>query len=132
MLKETEREDVLPKGQRWDDLAGRSGVEQLDFYKRLLLNLSALGSPRVRDIYTDAATTLRQPKTLTELVKHIDGLQWYSETREHMGDLWWNPYPKGHPYSGSNQGDVYLRLLGVAPNLVTPVRGVIPWAASLE
>jgi type I restriction enzyme M protein len=88
MLKETGREDVLPKGQRWDDLAGRSGVEQLDFYKRLLLNLGALGSARVRDIYTDASTTLRQPKTLTELVKHIDGLQWYSETREHMGDLY--------------------------------------------
>ncbi len=23
----------LPKGQRWDDLAGKSGMEQLDFYK---------------------------------------------------------------------------------------------------
>jgi len=88
MLKETGREDVLREGGRWDDLAGRSGVEQLEFYKRLLLNLGALGSPRVRDIYTDASTTLRQPKTLTELVKHIDGLQWYSEAREHMGDLY--------------------------------------------
>ena len=88
MLKEQGREDVLPKGYRWDDLAGRSGMEQLDFYKRLLLDLGTHKASRVRDIYADASTTLRQPKTLTELVKHLDGLQWYSGDREHMGDLY--------------------------------------------
>ena len=88
MLKETGREDVLPKDQRWDDLTSKSGVDQLQFYKELLLNLGTHKASRVRDIYTDASTTLRQPKTLTELVKHIDGLKWYSETREHMGDLY--------------------------------------------
>ncbi|WP_164011937.1 N-6 DNA methylase [Pyxidicoccus trucidator] len=88
MLKETGREDVLPKGYRWDDLAKKDGVAQLDFYKRLLLDLGAKGSRRVKDIYTDAGTTLRQPKSLTALVKAIDDLQWYSEDREHIGDLY--------------------------------------------
>jgi type I restriction enzyme M protein len=63
-------------------------MEQLDFYKRLLLDLGTHKASRVRDIYADASTTLRQPKTLTELVKHLDGLQWYSGDREHMGDLY--------------------------------------------
>jgi len=89
MLKETGREDGLPQGYRWDDLAKREeGVAQLDFYKRLLLDLGTKGSRRVRAIYTDAATTLRQPKNLTALVKAIDDLQWYSEEREHIGDLY--------------------------------------------
>lgn len=88
MLKETGREEVLPKGYRWDDLARKDGTAQLDFYKRLLLDLGTKGSSRVREIYTDAGTTLRQPKSLTALVKAIDDLQWYSEDREQIGELY--------------------------------------------
>jgi len=88
MLKETGREDVLPKGYRWDDLEKKEGVAQLDFYKRLLLDLGSKGSSRVREIYSDAGTTLRQPKSLTALVKAIDDIQWYTEDREHIGDLY--------------------------------------------
>ncbi|RKH45607.1 N-6 DNA methylase [Corallococcus sicarius] len=88
MLKETGREDVLPKHYCWDDLAKKDGTEQLEFYKRLLLDLSTKGANRVREIYTDAGTTLRQPKILTALVKAIDDLQWYSADREHIGDLY--------------------------------------------
>ena len=37
MAKETGTEEQLPKGYRWDDLAKKDGVEQLDFYKTLLI-----------------------------------------------------------------------------------------------
>lgn len=40
----------------------------------------------------------------------------------------WNPSPR----AGSTQGDVYLEFLGVEPNLVTPIRGIIRWVASLQ
>lgn len=88
MLKETGREDSLPKGYRWGDLTARDGVEQHNFYRKLLLDLGSAGSRRVKAIYADASTTLRQPKTLASLVKAIDDLQWYSADREHMGDLY--------------------------------------------
>ncbi|NRD55710.1 N-6 DNA methylase [Corallococcus exiguus] len=88
MLKETKGEEALPNGLRWDDLVVLKGKAQLDFYKRLLFKLGTLGSARVRDIYVGASSTLRQPKTLAELVRHIDGLHWHSETREHIGDLY--------------------------------------------
>jgi len=88
MAKETERESELPKGYRWDDLASKDGVEQLQFYKALLLHLGSHGSKRVKDIYSNASTSLRQPKNLSALVKAIDGLDWYSAHRENLGDLY--------------------------------------------
>jgi type I restriction enzyme M protein len=88
MAKETDREKELPKGYRWDDVASKEGVEQLQFYKALLLHLGSNGSKRVQDIYTNASTSLRHPKNLNTLVKAIDGLDWYSAHRENLGDLY--------------------------------------------
>ncbi|HYO55985.1 hypothetical protein [Archangium sp.] len=42
----------------------------------------------------------------------------------------WNNYPKGHPYSSSNQGAIYQEFLGVGPNLVAPIWRIIRWIAS--
>jgi len=39
MLEETKKEDRLPKAYRWRELAKREGLDQLDYYKRLLLDL---------------------------------------------------------------------------------------------
>jgi type I restriction enzyme M protein len=88
MAKETKREEQLPKGYRWDDLASKDGVEQLNFYRGMLLHLGTHGSKRVQDIYANASTSLRQPKNLNALVKAIDGLDWYSTKREDLGDLY--------------------------------------------
>jgi type I restriction enzyme M protein len=88
MAKETEREKELPKGYRWDDLASKEGLEQLTFYKGLLLHLGTQGTRRVQDIYANASTSLRHPKNLNALVKAIDGLDWYSAHREDLGDLY--------------------------------------------
>src|SRR6185436_18404398 len=62
MLEETGRENRLPEGYRWGVLAKREGLEQHDYYRRLLLDL---GKPEVRDglvraIFTDAQTKLRK------------------------------------------------------------------------
>jgi type I restriction enzyme M protein len=88
MAKETEREKELPKGYRWDDLTAKEGLEQVHFYKGLLLHLGTHGSKRVQDIYANASTSLRHPKNLNALVKAIDGLDWYSAHREDLGDLY--------------------------------------------
>jgi hypothetical protein len=38
----------------------------------------------------------------------------------------WSRYPKGHPYQGRSQGEMYQRALGQSPSRVTPSDGVIP------
>jgi type I restriction enzyme M protein len=88
MMKEQRREEALPKDYRWGQLTRLEGVEQLDFYKRLLLELGKAKNRMVRDIYENATTTLKKPKTLALLVKAFDELDWYSSEREGVGDLY--------------------------------------------
>jgi type I restriction enzyme M protein len=91
MLEETKKEDRLPKAYRWRELAKREGLDQLDYYKRLLLDL---GKPEIKDglvraIFTDAQTRLRKPTNLkaltsarpTRLVLGPRGRAWHSLRR---------------------------------------------------
>jgi type I restriction-modification system DNA methylase subunit len=86
MMKEQKREAALPRSCRWDDLTALEGVEQLDFYKQLLLALGKANNRLVRDIYENAGSTLKKPKTLAALVKAFDELDWYSAEREGLGE----------------------------------------------
>jgi type I restriction enzyme M protein len=81
MLAETGKESRLPENYRWQDLDDRQGLEQLEFYKQLLLDL---GSPKkvndavVLAIFTDAQTKLRKPTNLKAITDAIDSLYWFS------------------------------------------------------
>ena len=88
MMKETQQESLLPQGYRWDDLTSKDGVDQLAFYRALLVHLGNEGSGRVQAIFHDANTSLRQPKNLAKLVTDIDKLDWYSAREEGLGDLY--------------------------------------------
>jgi type I restriction enzyme M protein len=90
MLEETKKEDRLPKAYRWHELAKRDGLDQLDYYKRLLLDL---GKPDIRDglvraIFIDAQTRLRKPTNLKSLTTSIDQLDWFSAREEGLGTLY--------------------------------------------
>src|SRR5215470_3100439 len=90
MLEETKKEDRLPKAYRWRELAKREGLDQLDYYKRLLLEL---GKPDTKDglvraIFTDAQTKLRKPTNLKALTSSIDQLDWFSAREEGLGNLY--------------------------------------------
>ena len=50
MMAETGREDVLPNGYRWSQLTKRTGLEQLDYYKRLLLDLKMMAETGHEDV----------------------------------------------------------------------------------
>lgn len=88
MMKETSQESMLPQGYRWDDLVKLDGVEQLAFYRALLVHLGNEGSGRVQAVFHDANTALRQPKNLARIVTDIDKLDWYSAREEGLGDLY--------------------------------------------
>jgi len=72
MMKETNGESQLPKGFRWGDLESKDGVKQLSFYRELLVHLGSQSSTRVKAIFNNAKTSLRQPKNLSKLMQDID------------------------------------------------------------
>src|SRR6516162_9675060 len=74
MLEETKKEDRLPKGYRWRELAKREGLDQLDYYKRLLLDLvsrtrrmrwSASSSLTPRPCFASRQISRRSPQIST-------------------------------------------------------------------
>jgi type I restriction enzyme M protein len=88
MAKETKTEARLPEGYRWDDLEAHEGGEQLEFYKKLLHHLSSEGAVIVKEIFTEADTSIRNANTLSTLVTEIDKLDWYNAQQEGMGDIY--------------------------------------------
>lgn len=88
MAQETERESQLPEGLRWNDLVQRDGVEQLNFYRQLLLDLGAKGKGQVSAIFANATTVVTKPATLSSLVSALNGLDWYNAREEGFGDLY--------------------------------------------
>ena len=73
MAQETGTESNLPAAYRWSDLATKSGVGQLTFYRELLIHLGTEAEARVQAIYANAQTALTKPTNLATLVTAIDG-----------------------------------------------------------
>ena len=88
MAKETDTEDQLPKGYRWNDLEKLAAPDRLEFYKILLIHLGSHGSMLVKEIFANANSFLKKPATLSTLVTEIDKLDWYSARKEGLGDLY--------------------------------------------
>jgi type I restriction enzyme M protein len=91
MMAERKREDAIPKGMRWKDLAAAEGVKQLGLYRSIL---ASLGDPErhldrtVQAIFANSSTFIREPVNLDKLVKAIDELRWFSDERDSFGDLY--------------------------------------------
>ena len=91
MLAETGHEERLPQGYRWTGLAHREGVDQLEHYRQLLLDLGNPAKTKdqlVLSIFTDAQTKLRKPTNLKSLTDAIDKLDWFSAREEGLGNLY--------------------------------------------
>jgi len=87
----------LPEGCRWEDLESKSGINLLDDYKQILYKLStgkdSAGKavhhdPLILAIYADAQTRLREPRHLEQLIKSLDKIDWFSASRDGLGDLY--------------------------------------------
>ena len=93
----TLQKHTLPEGCRWTDLNGKSGLNLLNDYKRILLSLSTgkdaedslvHDDPLISAIYADAQTRLREPRHLEQLVKSLDQIDWFSAQKDGLGDLY--------------------------------------------
>jgi type I restriction enzyme M protein len=87
----------LPEGCRWTDLNGKSGINLLNDYKRILLSLSTgkdgegnlvHDDPLISAIYADAQTRLREPRHLEQMIKTLDQIDWFSAQKDGLGDLY--------------------------------------------
>jgi len=91
MMQETGHEERIPNGYGWGELAAREGLDQLEYYRRLLLDLGDTKKtfdPTILAIFADASTSLRKPASLKTLTTAIDKLDWFSAREEGLGDLY--------------------------------------------
>lgn len=88
--------DLLPQGMRWNDLKGKIGLDQLQFYRNMLVQLGNDKHAIVRAIFQNVNTTITNAGQLTELVTTMDSLDWYQsgdgenvvKTRDDFGDMY--------------------------------------------
>lgn len=88
MAKETNTENILPSGYRWDNLRKYDDAVRLEKYKKMLIHLGSNGSQITKAIYANANSVIRKPATLTKLITQIDKLDWYSAREEGLGDMY--------------------------------------------
>lgn len=130
MLAETGHEERLPKAYRWETLARGQGIEQLEYYRQLLLDL---GNPKktkdqvVLAIFTDAQTKLRKPTNLKALTDAIDKLDWFSAREEGLGNLYEGLLEKNAAEKKSGAGQYFTPrpLIDCIVRLVKPQAGEV-------
>jgi hypothetical protein len=108
MMQETDREDRIPAAYRWAGIAKREGTDQLDHYRRALLDLGKAPDARVKAIFTDAQTKLRRPANLKALTTAIDALDWFSARKEGLGDLYEGLLEKNASEKKSGAGQYFM------------------------
>ncbi len=126
MAQETETESQFPAMYRWGDLVAKDGIEQLTFYRAVLLELgSNTSSERVQVIFANAQTALKQPRILKKLVQSIDELDWYSAKQEGLGDLYEGLLEKNASEKKSGAGQYFTPrpLIDCMVELIRPQPG---------
>jgi type I restriction enzyme M protein len=126
-MQETDDVVHLPEGLRWPDLSGKDGNEQLQFYRRMLVDLGNEGSELVQQIFLNAQTAMRQPRNLNKLVTSIDELDWFSAKREGLGDLYEGLLEKNASESKTGAGQYFTPrpLINVIVELIDPQPGEV-------
>jgi len=97
----------LPDYARWPQLRDRSGVNLLRHYRETLLNLSASDDRLIAAIYADAQTSLKEPRHLEQLVKALDGIDWFSARQDGLGDLYEGLLEKNAAETKSGAGQYF-------------------------
>ena len=97
----------LPEGARWPAISSLSGLNLLNHYRATLLELSKSADPLLAAIYADAQTRLKEPRHLEQLIKSIDGIDWYSAQRDGLGDLYEGLLEKNATETKSGAGQYF-------------------------
>lgn len=97
----------LPDYARWPALASKSGLNLLTYYRNTLLQLSQSSDPLIAAIYADAQTRLKEPRHLEQLIKSLDGIDWFSAKQDGLGDLYEGLLEKNASETKSGAGQYF-------------------------
>lgn len=97
----------LPDYARWPELRDKSGLNLLRYYKETLLKLSTSDDRLIAAIYADAQTSLKEPRHLEQLVKSLDGIDWFSARQDGLGDLYEGLLEKNASETKSGAGQYF-------------------------
>ena len=97
----------LPEYARWSRLSALSGRNLLDHYRDMLLQLSRSDDPLIAAIYADAQTSLKEPRHLEQLIKSLDGIDWFSAAKDGLGDLYEGLLEKNASETKSGAGQYF-------------------------
>lgn len=126
MMKEQDTEkEVIPEGFRWDDLLEKEGLELKTFYQKLLVEFGNHKNERLRQIYTDASSSITEPKNLEKIIKSIDALDWYNAKEEGLGNLYEGLLEKNASETKSGAGQYFTPrvLIDIMVELIDPKPG---------
>jgi len=97
----------LPDYARWSTLSTLSDVNLLQHYRATLLKLSQSDDPLIAAIYADAQTSLKEPRHLEQLIKSLDGIDWFSAAKDGLGDLYEGLLEKNASETKSGAGQYF-------------------------
>lgn len=103
----------------------QEGTDLKKFYQRLLLELGNSSNEKLSQIYSDAATSITEPKNLEKIIKSIDALDWYNAKEEGLGNLYEGLLEKNASEKKSGAGQYFTPrvLIDVMVQLVDPKPG---------
>lgn len=122
-----DKKELLPQGMRWKDLKDKKGLDQLQFYRRMLVELGEDDHSIVRAIFANVNTNIDKPKHLQELIAGMDKLDWYGSNREDFGDMYEGLLEKnaGETKSGAGQYFTPRPLIDTMTKLIQPQAGEV-------
>lgn len=125
MSKEQDQEQDIPEKYRWDELVKKDGIELLNFYRQLLLDLGdsqKTKSERINAIYNNASTSIDEPKNLKKIIMDIDGLDWFNARKEGLGALYEGLLQKNADETKSGAGQYFTPrpLINVMVRMIQP------------
>ncbi|MGC9401115.1 N-6 DNA methylase [Vibrio genomosp. F10 str. 9ZC157] len=122
-----DKQELLPEGMRWHDLKAKNGLDQLQFYRRMLVELGEDEHSIVRAIFANVNTNIDKPKHLQELIAGMDKLDWYGSSREDFGDMYEGLLEKnaGETKSGAGQYFTPRPLIDTMTALLQPTFGEV-------
>lgn len=118
----------IPAEYRWDKFVSEpDNNKAFNLYREFLATVSSkTPSDGIKQIYTDASTSLRKPVNFNTLVQEIHKLDWYEETdRDMMGDIYESLLERnaGEKKSGAGQYFTPRPLINVMVKLSVPRLG---------
>lgn len=128
MSKEQDQEQEIPEKYRWDNLMKYEGLELMNFYRQLLLDLgnpAKTHSKRINAIYNNASTSIDEPANLEKIIHDIDGLDWFSARQEGLGALYEGLLEKNANETKSGAGQYFTPrpLINMMVRMVRPKIG---------